>query len=81
MWKPDCLLLIAKAVADLINSEPRSPSPQELQNVLRGGYFTMYVVMGGGTIDHCRVAEPSALATSAPSLPQVLQALGRVWGG
>ena len=62
MWKPDCLQLIAKAVADLINSEPRSPSPQELQTVLRGGYFTMYVVMGGGTIDHYREAIESLVA-------------------
>ena len=56
MWKPDCELLIAKAVAELINSKPRSPSPQELQTILRGGYFAMYVVMGGGTIDDWREA-------------------------
>ena len=48
-------------VADLINSEPRSPSLQELQTVLRGGY----VVMGGGTIDHCREAIESLDRNSA----------------
>jgi hypothetical protein len=36
MSKPDCLLLIARAVVELINSKPRSPSPEELQTILRG---------------------------------------------
>jgi hypothetical protein len=36
MWKPDCLLLIANAIAELINSKPRSPSRQEVQAVRVG---------------------------------------------
>lgn len=62
MWKPDCLLQIAKAVAELINSKPRSPSTEELQTVLRGSYFAMNVVMGGGTIENCRDASESQVA-------------------
>jgi hypothetical protein len=62
MWKPDCLLLIANAIGELINSKPRSPTKQEVQAALRGGYFTMYVVMGGGTIENCREAIESAVA-------------------
>ena len=60
MWKPDCLLLMAKAISDLINSKPRSPSREEVQAVLRGGYFTVYVVVGGGTIEKYREAIESA---------------------
>jgi hypothetical protein len=62
MSKPDCLLLIAKAIVDLINSKPRSPTPEELHTVLRGGYFTWYVVMGGGTIEDCRESIETAAA-------------------
>ena len=62
MWTPDCDLLMAKAIAELINSKPRSPSREEVQAVLRGGYFTFYVVMGGGTIEKYRDAIESAAA-------------------
>jgi len=62
MWKPDCLLLIANAIAELINSKPRSPSGEEVQAVLYGGYFAVYVVMGGGTIENCREAIESLVS-------------------
>jgi hypothetical protein len=60
--EPDCVLLIANAISEVINSKPRSPSREEVQAVLRGGYFTVYVVMGGGTIENSREAIESAVA-------------------
>ena len=69
MWQPDCLLLIAKAIAELINSKPCSPSTEEVQAVLRGGYFTMYVEMGGGTIEDCREAIESQVAYRTNAIP------------
>lgn len=62
MWKPDTLLLIADAIAELINSKPRSPSREEVQAVLCGGYFAVYVVLGGGTIENCREVIESVVA-------------------
>jgi len=62
MWKPDCIMLMANAIAELINSKPRSPSREEVQAVLRGGYFTVYVVTGGGKIENCREAVESLVA-------------------
>jgi hypothetical protein len=62
MWKPDILLPIANAITELINSKPRSPSREEVQAVLRGGYFTVYVVLGRGTIENCREAIESVVA-------------------
>jgi hypothetical protein len=77
MWKPDCLLLIAKAMSELINSKPRSPSTEEVQAVLRGGYFTMYVVMGGGTIENCREAIESLVAYRADAILSLVNARPR----
>jgi hypothetical protein len=39
-WKPD-FSPMAKAVAELINSKPRSPSLEELQTLLRKGYLEL----------------------------------------
>jgi hypothetical protein len=77
MWKPDFELLIAKAIADLINSKPRSPLSEELQSVLRGGYFTIYVVMGGGRIDHYREAIESMVAYRIEPLISLINARPR----
>jgi hypothetical protein len=77
MWKPDCLLLIANAIAELINSKSRSPSRQEVQAVLRGGYFSMYVVMGGGTIETCREAIESQVAYRTDAILSVINSRPR----
>jgi len=36
MWKPDSLLLIANAIAELINSKPRSPSGERFKQSFMG---------------------------------------------
>jgi hypothetical protein len=77
MWKPDCLLLIADAIAELINSKPRSPSREEVQAVLRGGYFTVYVVMGGGTIETCRETIESQVAYRTDAVLSMINARPR----
>jgi len=77
MWKPDCHLLIAKAISDLINSKPRSPFPEELQKVLRGGYFTMYVVMGGGTVEQCRESIETAVTCFTGSILSLINSRAR----
>jgi hypothetical protein len=74
MWKPDCVLLIAEAVAELINSKPRSPSRDELQMVLRGGYFAVFVVLGGGTIEDCREAIESQVTYRTDLLISLINA-------
>ena len=74
MWKPDCLLLIAEAVAELINSKPRSPSRRELQNLLRGGGFSVYVVTGGGSIQNSREAIESWVAYRTDRLISLINA-------
>jgi hypothetical protein len=77
MSKPDCLLLIGKSVAELFNSKPRSPSPEELHAVLPGGYFTMFVVMGGGTIEGCREAIERQAAYRADAILSLINAQPR----
>ena len=77
MWKPDCLLLIAKAISELINNMPRSPSTEEVQAVLRGGYFSMYVVTGGGTIENCREAIESLVAYRTDAVLSLINARPR----
>jgi hypothetical protein len=77
VWKPDCLLLIAEDVAQLINSKSHSPSRDELQTVLRGGYFTVYVLLGGGTIESCREAIESQVAYRTDPLISLINARPR----
>jgi hypothetical protein len=77
MWKPDCLLLLAEAVADLINNNPRSPTRVELQTVLRGGYFAAYIVCGGGTIEGSREAIESQVAYRTDLLMSLINARPR----
>jgi hypothetical protein len=74
MWKPDCLLLIAEAIAELIDSKPRSPSRRELQTLLHGGYFAVFVVTGGGSIENCREAIESQVAYRTDPLISLINA-------
>jgi hypothetical protein len=77
MWKPDCVLLIAEAVAELIKSKPRSPSRYELQMLLRGGYFAYYVVTGGGSIENSREAIEELVADRTDPLIALINAQPR----
>ena len=51
---PDPLLLISQAIAELINSRPRTPTVEEVTSVYRDGYRAALARRGIIPFDQCR---------------------------